>query len=130
MKIVAIEDIIVDTILGFCENAAELGCPKDQEVDMWFRYLPRKEQLRVADKLIEIEERDEKRFRDEDKSKLGPFCPTCNKRKMKKGELVGCKDLSKTKWDSGFAVDENNVFSQKNCPMIKTDVKNKRRPKS
>lgn len=63
MKTIALENIIVDTILGFCENLAELGLPKDcKEPDMWFRYLSRKEQLKVADKLLEIENRDDKRF--------------------------------------------------------------------
>ena len=59
MKTVAIEDLIVSTILTFCENAAELGCPRDKEVDMWFRELPYEEQYKVADKMSEIEERDD-----------------------------------------------------------------------
>ena len=57
MKTVAIEDLYIGTILTFCENAAELGCPRDKEVDMWFRELPYGEQLKVANKMIEIEER-------------------------------------------------------------------------
>lgn len=60
MKTVALESLVVGTILTFCENAAELGCPKDQEVDMWFRYLSEEEQLNVADKMMEIEERNDK----------------------------------------------------------------------
>jgi len=59
MKTVAIEDLVISTILTFCENAAELGCPKDKEVDMWFRELPYEEQYKVADKMSEIEERDD-----------------------------------------------------------------------
>ena len=58
MKTVAIEDLVIGTILTFCENAAELGCPKDKEVDMWFRELPYEEQYKVADKMMEIEKRD------------------------------------------------------------------------
>jgi len=65
MKTVAIEDLMAETILNFCENAAELGCPKDKEVDMWFRYLEPKDQRKVADKLLNIIERDTKRFSDE-----------------------------------------------------------------
>jgi len=57
---VHVEDLIVETILTFCENAAELGCPREQEVDMWFRYLPYKKQFKVAQKMVEIVERYEK----------------------------------------------------------------------
>ena len=60
MKTLAIEDLMIDVILTFCENAAELGCPRDQEVDMWFRYLPYEEQLKVVDKMLSIQERDTK----------------------------------------------------------------------
>ena len=63
MKTVAIEDLIISTILTFCENAAELGCrPRDKEVDMWFRYLPYEEQYKVAQKMFDIEERYEEYF--------------------------------------------------------------------
>jgi len=66
METIAIEDLIIDVILGFCENAAELGCPKEEkEVDMWFRNLSPEGMLKVADKLIEIELRDAERFKDE-----------------------------------------------------------------
>jgi hypothetical protein len=57
MKVVAIENLIVKTILTFCENAAELGCPRDREVDMWFRELSSEDQNQVASKMMEIEER-------------------------------------------------------------------------
>ena len=63
MKTVALEAIMADTILSFCENAAELGCPRNKEVDMWFRYLSPKKQLEVASKLMDIEVRDSKRFK-------------------------------------------------------------------
>lgn len=56
MKTIAIEDIYIATILLFCENAAELGCPKDKEVDMWFRELSYEEQYNVVDKMLEIQE--------------------------------------------------------------------------
>lgn len=57
MKTIKIEDLYIGTILSFCENAAELGCPRDKEVDMWFRYLTYEEQLKVVNKLFEIEKR-------------------------------------------------------------------------
>jgi len=57
METIAVEDLMIACILTFCENAAELGCPRDKEVDMWFRELPYKEQYKVAQKMIEIEER-------------------------------------------------------------------------
>lgn len=66
MITVSIESLYVGTVLTFCENAAELGCPKEKSVDMWFRELSPEEQLKVADKMIEIEERDQ-RIRDADK---------------------------------------------------------------
>jgi len=50
-------------ILSFCENLAELGCPKDEpDADMWFRYLSPKDQLKVCKKLVKIIERDSLRF--------------------------------------------------------------------
>jgi hypothetical protein len=66
MKEVAIEDLIINTILNFCENAAELGCPRDKEVDMWFRELSYGDAYKVAEKILEIEERDTKRFHNEE----------------------------------------------------------------
>ena len=57
MKTVAIEDLYIGTILTLCENAAELGCPRDKDVDMWFRELPYEEQVEIAEKMIKIEER-------------------------------------------------------------------------
>ena len=65
MKTVAVEDLIIETILTFCENAAELGCPKDKEVDMWIRELPYEEQYKIAEKMLDIVDRDNKRFKDE-----------------------------------------------------------------
>ena len=60
MKTVELENIYIGTILTFCENAAELGCPKDKDVDMWFRELPYEKQYKVAQKMFDIEERVEK----------------------------------------------------------------------
>jgi hypothetical protein len=55
MRTVAIEDIMADTIVSFCENAAQLGCPRNKDVDMWFRELSSEERYEVMSKLIEIE---------------------------------------------------------------------------
>jgi len=68
MKTVALEDIYIATILTFCENAAELGCPRDKEVDMWFRELPYEEQYKVVQKMFEIEERVAKMLKEDEKS--------------------------------------------------------------
>ena len=72
MKTVELSELVASTILDFCENAAELGCPRNQEVDMWFRYLSPKEQVAVGQKLIDIVDRDSKRFEnDKPKKKRG-----------------------------------------------------------
>jgi hypothetical protein len=57
MKTVALEELMLDTIIYFCENAAELGCPKNKEVDMWIRELPHKKAIKVINKLLDIIER-------------------------------------------------------------------------
>lgn len=63
MIIVALEDIYINTILTFCENLAELGMPKDEDsCDLWFRYLSKDKQIKVAEKMIEIEERYAKEY--------------------------------------------------------------------
>ena len=56
MKKIALEDMVVFTVLTFCENAAELGCPRDKEVDMWFRELPFKKARKVASKMLDLME--------------------------------------------------------------------------
>ena len=61
MKTVAVEDLVASTILTFCENAAELGCPKKKDVDMWFRELSYDEAFKVAKKIMDIQERDMKK---------------------------------------------------------------------
>jgi hypothetical protein len=66
MKSIAIEELVVSTILNFCENAAELGCPKGKEVDMWFRELEPEDMLKTADHLLEIIERDGKRLKEKE----------------------------------------------------------------
>lgn len=51
-------------ILSFCENAAELGCPRDcKEVDMWFRELSVKKQQSVMKKLLKIMDRNKNEIR-------------------------------------------------------------------
>jgi len=57
-----IENLTKTNILTFCENLAELGCPRDQEPDMWYRYLTDEQQLDVSKKIKEIEERNFIRF--------------------------------------------------------------------
>jgi hypothetical protein len=69
MTKIAIEDLVAETILSFCENLAELGCPNDaKDSDMWYRYLSPKEQRKVAEKLLDIIERDNKRFKEKEKN--------------------------------------------------------------
>jgi hypothetical protein len=67
MKTIELEELVASTILDFCENLAELGCPKKDEPDMWYRNLSWDEQKKVADKLMTIVERDAKRFEEEPK---------------------------------------------------------------
>ena len=43
-----------DTVERIMENAAELGCPKDVEVDMWFRELTKMEQCDIVLHMEEI----------------------------------------------------------------------------
>lgn len=51
------EAIVREFVLAFCENAAELGCPRDKEVDMWFRILSGSGQRKVMNKLLKIMDR-------------------------------------------------------------------------
>ncbi len=60
MKTIAVEDLMLEVIIAFCENAAELGCPKDKEVDMWIRELPYKKARKVMDKLVNLLDKDGK----------------------------------------------------------------------
>ena len=64
MKSVALEDLMLDIIVSFCENAAELGAPKTSEVDMWIRNLPYKKSRKVMEKLLNIMERKDKQNKD------------------------------------------------------------------
>ena len=56
--VVSLESLVATTILTFCENLAELGCPKSADPDLWFRNLSEKEQDAVGGKLLDIQERD------------------------------------------------------------------------
>lgn len=56
--VVSLEALVSTTILTFCENLAELGCPKSAEPDMWFRGLSEKEMDAVGGKILDIQERD------------------------------------------------------------------------
>ena len=58
MKKVALEDLMLYVIISFCENCAELGCPKNKEVDMWIREMDSKKAKKVMEKLLDIMERD------------------------------------------------------------------------
>jgi len=60
MKTVALEGLMLDVIVSFCENAAELGCPLKKEVDMWIREMDIKKAHKVMEKLLDIMERDKK----------------------------------------------------------------------
>jgi len=63
IKTVAVEDLMTSVILNFCENLAELGCPKEEkEADMWYRNLTPSQMRKVSDKLLDIMERDYMRF--------------------------------------------------------------------
>ena len=79
MKTISFEELAAVTILTFCENSAELGCPRDQEVDMWYRYLSDEEKVKVGDKLLEIIKRDGEKYEKEDKK-------TKKTKKSKKGQ--------------------------------------------
>ena len=69
MKTVALEGLMLDVIVSFCENAAELGCPKNQEVDMWIREMEIKKALKVMEKLLDIMERNDSLSKDLEKVK-------------------------------------------------------------
>lgn len=51
---IALEDLMLDVIVSFCENAAELGCPRNKEVDMWIREMDAKKAFKVMGKLLDI----------------------------------------------------------------------------
>lgn len=59
-KKVETEDIMLWAIINFCENAAELGCPRNEEVDMWIRNLADRDfnaARKVMSKLLKIMKR-------------------------------------------------------------------------
>lgn len=45
-------------ITNWCENLAELGCPRDAEPDIWFREMNPKSRLAIIKKLLKIIDRD------------------------------------------------------------------------
>jgi len=50
-------------VVYFCENAAELGCPREKEVDMWIREMAdsdSKAAVNVMRKLLKIIDRNSK----------------------------------------------------------------------
>ena len=51
-------ELMAGIVLHFLENIAELGCPKDAEPDMWFRYLSAGKMKKVMRKLQKIITRD------------------------------------------------------------------------
>ena len=55
---IELSELMLFCVVGFCENAAQLGCPRDKDVDMWVRELPVKKALKVMDKLLTIIEKD------------------------------------------------------------------------
>lgn len=64
MDKVKLEDLMLWIIVSFCENAAELGCPRDKDVDMWIRDMAMDDKgkaRRVMAKLSDIMERNEKK---------------------------------------------------------------------
>jgi len=66
---VALEDLLGYAFLVFFENLAELGCPKEKEVDMWYRELSYDEVISLMGKFLEIEKRDRERFSVENNKK-------------------------------------------------------------
>jgi len=56
MKEIALESLMADTILFFCEHAVELGCPMNQKLDIWFRNRTDEEREDLMDRLLEIQE--------------------------------------------------------------------------
>lgn len=54
MKTIELEKLVAFTVLTFCENLAELGCPRNTEPDMWFRNLSDKRKEEVGSKMLDI----------------------------------------------------------------------------
>jgi hypothetical protein len=61
MEELAVEDLVIFTILGFCEHSKELGCPENKPIDKWFSGLSYDEAYDVARKLIDIQEKQYKK---------------------------------------------------------------------
>ena len=77
MNTVAVEGLMSECIVFWCENLAELGCPKDQSPDMWFRYLSEEKRRIVMDKLLDIIERDAANYKEE--KQYDPNCCYCQR---------------------------------------------------
>jgi hypothetical protein len=90
MKTVELSELMAGTIEAFCENAAELGCPRKEEVDMWFRNLLPKEQCAVCDKLLDIMDRDYEMYKEYKE-------PKCSKKtdKILSKIVPGCSGKTK-----------------------------------
>jgi len=58
MQTLKLEDLMLFCILVFCENAAELGCPANTDVDMWFRELSYADAFKVTEKMLDIIDKD------------------------------------------------------------------------
>jgi hypothetical protein len=84
VKTIELEELVASTILSFCENLAELGCPrKEKEPDMWYRNLSWDGQKKVADKLMTIVERDAKRFESNKSSKKSKKLKKAKKKEVR-----------------------------------------------
>ncbi len=59
--VVSLESLVSSTVLTFCENLTELGCPIAASPDLWFRNLSEKEQDIVGGKILDIQEREYKK---------------------------------------------------------------------
>jgi len=66
---IELSELVASVILDFCENLAELGCPRSAEPDMWYRNLSPKNRVAIGEKLIDIIERDSERFANEKSGK-------------------------------------------------------------
>lgn len=89
MKTVALEGLMADVIVMWCENLAELGCPRNAEPDMWFREMTDEQRVKVAEKLLDIIERNYLPKK-EKKNKLKENCKKCAYMDVVDGEYYKC----------------------------------------
>lgn len=90
MKTIALESLIAEAILMFCENLAELGCPMKEQPDMWFRNLSEQEQFEVGSKILDIGDRNAKH--DEEFYKMHQEAKKKINKKTKKESNIGMED--------------------------------------